>query len=66
MPSSVLQSVLAENDSRKEFLEVPSRTRPAEVLIENGMPRLIRRRETFEDLLTGQIGVEQIAEVSQA
>jgi hypothetical protein len=45
---------------------VPSRTRPAEVLIENGMPRLIRRRETFEDLLTGQIGVEQIAEVSQA
>lgn len=42
-----------------------SRTRPAEVLIENDKPRLIRRRETFEDLLTGQIGVEQCAVVSE-
>jgi diaminopimelate decarboxylase len=32
-----------------------SRPRPAEVLIENGEPRLIRERETFDDLLKGQI-----------
>lgn len=31
-----------------------SRPRPAEVLLENGQPRLIRRRERFEDLLQGQ------------
>lgn len=28
-----------------------SRFKPAEVLVENGKPRLIRRRDTFEDLL---------------
>jgi diaminopimelate decarboxylase len=32
-----------------------SRPRPAEVLIENSKPRLIRQRETFEDLLRGQV-----------
>lgn len=32
-----------------------SRVRPAEVLIENGIPRLIRKQETFEDLLRGQV-----------
>jgi len=31
-----------------------SRQRPAEVLLEEGVPRLIRRRQTFEDLLAGQ------------
>ena len=31
-----------------------SRLRPAEVLIENGTPRLIRRRETLDDLLRTQ------------
>jgi diaminopimelate decarboxylase len=31
-----------------------SRQRPAEVLLENGRARLIRRRQTFEDLLQGQ------------
>jgi diaminopimelate decarboxylase len=30
-----------------------SRARPAEVLVTNGQARLIRRRETFEDLLVG-------------
>ena len=32
-----------------------SRLRPAEVLLENGEARLIRRRQTFEDLLEGQV-----------
>lgn len=32
-----------------------SRPRPAEVLIENGKARLIRQRETFDDLLRNQI-----------
>ena len=32
-----------------------SRLRPAEVLIENGKARLVRRRETIEDLLGTQI-----------
>ncbi len=32
-----------------------SRPRPAEVLIDGGTARLIRKRETFEDLITGQI-----------
>lgn len=31
-----------------------ARYRPAEVLVENGKPRLIRRRETLEDLLRAQ------------
>ncbi|MBP6532302.1 MAG: diaminopimelate decarboxylase, partial [Bacteroidia bacterium] len=31
-----------------------SRLRPAEVLIENGKARLVRRRETLEDLLVTQ------------
>ncbi|MDB5234178.1 MAG: diaminopimelate decarboxylase [Hymenobacter sp.] len=36
-----------------------SRTRPAEVLLgEGGELRLIRKRQTFEDLLAGQIDVE--------
>ena len=34
-----------------------SRFRPAEVLIINGEAKLIRRRDTFEDLLRGQIDV---------
>jgi diaminopimelate decarboxylase len=32
------------------------RPRPAEVLVEGGGARLIRRRETFEDLVAGEIG----------
>jgi diaminopimelate decarboxylase len=32
-----------------------SRFRPAEVLVEDGIPRLIRKRDTFEDLLSNQI-----------
>ena len=32
-----------------------SRLRPAEVMIENGKARLIRRRETVEDLLRTQL-----------
>ncbi|GAB3021779.1 diaminopimelate decarboxylase [Niabella terrae] len=32
-----------------------SRFRPAEVLVQNGQARLIRRRENFEDLLSGQV-----------
>jgi len=32
-----------------------SRYRPAEVLSKNGLLQLIRRRETFEDLLSNQI-----------
>ena len=32
-----------------------SRTRAAEVLIENGQARLIRKRETFEDLIRGEL-----------
>lgn len=35
-----------------------SRYRPAEVLIYNGKAMLIRRRETFEDLISTQIAVE--------
>ena len=38
-----------------------SRTRPAEVLLdEAGELRLIRRRQTFEDLLAGQVDVEAV------
>lgn len=32
-----------------------SKQRPAEVLIEHGIAKLIRRRETFEDLIRGEI-----------
>jgi diaminopimelate decarboxylase len=32
-----------------------SRLRPAEVMVEDGVPRLIRRRQTLEDLLNGQV-----------
>ncbi|WP_262915380.1 diaminopimelate decarboxylase family protein [Niabella ginsengisoli] len=32
-----------------------ARFKPAEVLVENGKPRLIRKRDVFEDLLRGQI-----------
>lgn len=32
-----------------------SRLKPAEVMIENGEPRVIRKREVFEDLLRGQV-----------
>jgi diaminopimelate decarboxylase len=34
-----------------------SRLKPAEVLIINGEAKLIRRRDTFEDLLRGQVDV---------
>lgn len=32
-----------------------SRYKPAEVLVRNGKPKLIRKRDNFEDLLSGQI-----------
>jgi diaminopimelate decarboxylase len=32
-----------------------SRFKPAEVLVENGQPRLIRRRDVFDDLLKNQV-----------
>jgi diaminopimelate decarboxylase len=35
-----------------------SRFRPAEVMVENGTPRLIRRRDTFEDLLKNVVWEE--------
>jgi diaminopimelate decarboxylase len=35
-----------------------SRLRPAEVLIINGQAKLIRQRETFEDLVKGQVEIE--------
>jgi diaminopimelate decarboxylase len=35
-----------------------SRVRPAEVLIINGEAKLIRERETFEDLLKGQVVID--------
>ena len=41
-----------------------SRTRPAEVLLEDGQLRLIRRRQTFEDLLAGQVDAEVAEKVS--
>ncbi|OGX85609.1 diaminopimelate decarboxylase [Hymenobacter glacialis] len=41
-----------------------SRTRPAEVLLEGGQLRLIRRRQTFEDLLAGQVDAEVAEKVS--
>ncbi|WP_438964113.1 diaminopimelate decarboxylase [Winogradskyella sp.] len=34
-----------------------SRYRPAEVLIHNGKPNLIRKRETFEDILQNQVEI---------
>lgn len=34
-----------------------SRYRPAEVLIHNGKPHLIRKRETFEDILQNQVEI---------
>jgi diaminopimelate decarboxylase len=39
-----------------------SRLRPAEVLWYNGEAHLIRSRETFEDLLKGQVEVDLTAE----
>ncbi|MFA7471585.1 MAG: diaminopimelate decarboxylase, partial [Spirosomataceae bacterium] len=36
-----------------------ARFRPAEVLIDQGQVRLVRRRETLEDLLATQIGLPQ-------
>ncbi|MFT4093746.1 MAG: diaminopimelate decarboxylase [Niabella sp.] len=32
-----------------------SRFKPAEVLVEDGQPRLVRKRDVFEDLLKGQV-----------
>jgi diaminopimelate decarboxylase len=32
------------------------RPRPAEVLVEDGRPRLVRRRETFDDLMANDLG----------
>ena len=32
-----------------------SRLKPAEVLVQNGIPRIIRKRQTFEDLLHNQV-----------
>ena len=37
-----------------------ARPRPAEVLVYEGTPYLIRRRETFEDLLRGQVDVPEL------
>jgi diaminopimelate decarboxylase len=36
-----------------------SRLRPAEVLVERGQARLIRKRETLEDLLRNQLGLQE-------
>ncbi|MCB0618026.1 MAG: diaminopimelate decarboxylase [Saprospiraceae bacterium] len=41
-----------------------SRFRPAEVLVHEGRARLIRRRETMEDLLRNQVEVDLFASVS--
>lgn len=41
-----------------------SRFRPAEVLVYEGKPHLIRRRETFEDLMRNQIEVDFEEEIS--
>ncbi|GAB3336823.1 diaminopimelate decarboxylase [Larkinella ripae] len=41
-----------------------SRCRPAEVLVYDGKPHLIRRRETFEDLMRNQIEVDFEEEIS--
>lgn len=35
-----------------------ARLRPAEVMLEGGKPKLIRQRESFEDLLERQVGLE--------
>jgi diaminopimelate decarboxylase len=35
-----------------------SRYKPAEVLVKDGVPHLIRRRDTFEDLLRNQLDIE--------
>ena len=40
-----------------------SRARPAEVLVDGGEVRLVRRRETLEDLLATQVGVGEEAVV---
>ncbi len=39
-----------------------SRLRPAEVLVENGKARLIRKRETFEDLIRNMVGEQMNSE----
>jgi diaminopimelate decarboxylase len=41
-----------------------SRFRPAEVLVYDGKPHLIRRRETFEDLMRNQIEVDFVEEIT--
>ncbi|WP_138990440.1 diaminopimelate decarboxylase [Larkinella sp. C7] len=41
-----------------------SRVRPAEVLVYDGKPHLIRRRETFEDLVRNQIEVDFEEEIT--
>ncbi len=38
-----------------------SRTRPAEVMISNGKAKLIRRRETIDDILRTQVDVEALS-----
>ena len=44
-----------------------SRTRPAEVLLdEAGELRLIRKRQTFEDLLAGQVDAAPLAPAESA
>ena len=42
-----------------------SRLRPAEVLIHRGKDYLIRRRETFEDLVHNQVVVDVFDEVAE-
>ena len=39
-----------------------SRFRPAEVLVYNGIDYLVRKRETFEDLMANQIEVDIMPE----
>ncbi len=39
-----------------------ARFRPAEVLVYEGKPYLIRQRETFEDLIRGQVNVDIFSE----
>ncbi len=42
-----------------------SRYRPAEVLWHNGKAHLIRKRETFDDILRNQVDVKELFEVSE-
>jgi diaminopimelate decarboxylase len=34
-----------------------TRPRAAEILVDGGQPKLVRRRETYEDLVTQEVGI---------